>query len=82
MDLFRRRAKHPEVVPSILQRPEVGGPDVVIVQRPQSPRATEGHGEVASVRGNARRGRGKGEGEVHIVAGKLMCVVRSSGLGD
>ena len=68
------RQRPPEVVPSILQRPEVG-PDVVIVQRPQSPRGTEGHGEVASpgsgagggagggasVRG-ARRGRGRGRG--------------------
>jgi regulator of nonsense transcripts 3 len=65
------RQRPPEVVPSILQRPELGGPDVVVVQRSQSPRGTEGHGEAASaggggggasVRGSARRGRGRGRG--------------------
>ncbi|KAG9308281.1 Smg-4/UPF3 family-domain-containing protein [Chiua virens] len=63
------------VVPSILHRPEVGGgPDVVIMQRPQSPR-TEGEGGTVSraatetvpvgggsSRGGPRRGRGRGRG--------------------
>ncbi|KAN0092725.1 Smg-4/UPF3 family domain containing protein [Tylopilus felleus] len=43
------RSRPPEVVPNILQRPaETASPDVVIMQRPQSPRGAEGlvvHGE-------------------------------------
>lgn len=59
------------VVPSILQRPEVGGgSDVVIVQRPHSPKAEHGPGEggagagagAGTGRGGGRRGRGRGRG--------------------
>ncbi|KAG8216154.1 Smg-4/UPF3 family-domain-containing protein [Butyriboletus roseoflavus] len=54
------------VVSGILQRPEVGGggvaPDVVIIQRPLSPRGTEGlgrhtEGTGGAGRGSVRRGR-------------------------
>lgn len=61
------------VVPSILQRPDVGGggvaPDGVIVQRAPSPRGTEGPGGhtegtggTGGARGGTRRGRGRGRG--------------------
>ncbi|KAF9224944.1 hypothetical protein BS17DRAFT_795258 [Gyrodon lividus] len=55
------------VVPSILQRPETAGgpPEVVIMQRPQSPLGTESTGgnvDSSAGRGGARRGRARGRG--------------------